>query len=333
MLPVRTGGIFYIEDKFDWYKIALMSSKKHFLERLPVVYAGALICCFLWGSAFPFNKLGYIKFQIDSDDIGTLLLFAGIRFFIAGILAILIGSCIQKRFIAPTVKAVPKVALLSLFQTIGQYFFFYIGLANTTGARAAIVEGLNVFVAIIIAALIFRQEKFTLNKAVGSLSGFVGIFIMNSTGEGFIDSRYFTGDLFIFLSTICYAFSSVCLKKFAPSEDTTMLSGYQFLFGGAVLSLTGLLLGGRLAVVTTSGIAILIYLSFVSAAAYTLWGMLLSRNPVSRLSSIGFMNPVFGFILSLFLLNEGSSVGLNAIIALLVICIGIYTVNKTKEAN
>lgn len=310
-----------------------ISDKNKFLTRLPVVYAGALICCFLWGSAFPFNKIGYIKFDIASSDIGTLLLFAGIRFFIAGILAILMGSLLQRKFLRPSVKAIPKVMLLSSFQTIGQYFFFYIGLAKTTGARASIVEGLNVFVAIIIASLIFKQEKFTLNKIVGSLIGFVGIIIMNSTGSGLINSSYFMGDLFIFLSTICYAFSSVVLKKFAPGENTTMLSGYQFLFGGAFLSIAGLILGGKLVTVTSSGIMVLIYLSFVSAAAYTLWGMLLSVNPVSRLTSIGFMNPVFGFILSLFLLDEGSTVGINAIIALAVICLGIYIVNHEPQTK
>lgn len=309
------------------------NDKKQFLTKLPVVYIGALICCFLWGSAFPFNKIGYIKFAISSDDIGTLLLFAGIRFFFAGILAILMGSILAKKFLKPSLKAVPKVALLSLFQTIGQYFFFYIGLAKTTGARASIVEGLNVFVAILIASLIFRQEKLTLNKVLGSIIGFIGIVIMNSTGEGLVNGSYFIGDLFIFFSTICYAFSSVVLKKLAPSENTTMLSGYQFLFGGIVLSVAGLLLGGRLTTIVPSGIAILIYLSFVSAAAYTLWGMLLSVNPVSRLSSIGFMNPVFGFILSLFLLNEGNSVGVNAIIALIVICIGIYIVNRAPKTK
>ncbi|MCQ2517056.1 MAG: DMT family transporter [Saccharofermentans sp.] len=312
-------------------KKVLATNDKQFLNRLPVVYIGALICCFLWGSAFPFNKIGYIKFDIASNDIGTLLLFAGIRFFIAGILAILMGSILQKKFLRPSARAVPKVMLLSSFQTIGQYFFFYIGLAKTTGARASIVEGLNVFVAIIIASLIFKKERFTLNKILGSIIGFVGIIIMNSTGSGLINSSYFMGDFFIFLSTICYAFSSVVLKKFAPSENTTMLSGYQFLFGGAFLSIVGLLLGGKLVTVTSSGIAILVYLSFVSAAAYTLWSMLLSVNPVSRLTSIGFMNPVFGFILSLFLLNEGSTVGINAVIALAVICLGIYIVNHESS--
>ena len=106
-----------------------------------------------------------------------------------------------------------------------------------------------------------------------------------------------------------------------------------FVVGGIVLSVSGLILGGKLTVITAEGIAVLAWLSFVSAAAYTLWGMLLSVNPVSRLSSIGFMNPVFGFILSLFLLKEGSTVGVSAIIALAVICIGIYLVNRESKAK
>ncbi len=53
-------------------------------------------------------------------------------------------------------------------QTIAQYVFFYIGLAHTTGVKASIVEGVNVFVAIIVASLIFRQEKLTVKKIVGN---------------------------------------------------------------------------------------------------------------------------------------------------------------------
>ena len=59
------------------------------MQSLPVVGALALLCCFLWGSAAPSIKTGYRIFQIASDDVATVLLFAGIRFLLAGILACL----------------------------------------------------------------------------------------------------------------------------------------------------------------------------------------------------------------------------------------------------
>jgi drug/metabolite transporter (DMT)-like permease len=41
----------------------------------------------------------------------------------------------------------------------------------------------------------------------------------------------------------------------------------------------------------------LLYLALVSAVAYSLWGILLKYNPISRVAVFGFMTPVFGVIL------------------------------------
>jgi len=40
----------------------------------------AVVCNVLWGSAFPFIKLGYRLFAIDSADTASILCFAGVRF-------------------------------------------------------------------------------------------------------------------------------------------------------------------------------------------------------------------------------------------------------------
>lgn len=45
-------------------------------------------------------------------------------------------------------------------------------------------------------------------------------------------------------------------------------------------------------------------MGFLSAVAYTLWGVLLKYNPVSRVTIFGFMNPMFGVLLSAVFLGE-----------------------------
>ena len=45
----------------------------------------AAICAFLWGSAFPVLKISNIELQIASDDTIAQIVFAGIRFLLAGI--------------------------------------------------------------------------------------------------------------------------------------------------------------------------------------------------------------------------------------------------------
>ena len=46
----------------------------------------ATLCCLLWGSAVPAVKFGYGLLGIASGDTPTLLLFAGMRFSLAGLM-------------------------------------------------------------------------------------------------------------------------------------------------------------------------------------------------------------------------------------------------------
>ena len=305
--------------------------KEKWMRKTVVVWLGALLCCALWGSAFPCIKLGYRYFEIASGDTASQILFAGCRFALAGVLAIAIGSVLGKRLLLPRKSACGKIATLGLFQTIIQYVFFYVGLANTTGVKASVIEGVNVFIAILVASLLFHQEKLTAQKMLGCAVGFAGVVLVNVTGSGMDMSFRFTGEGFIFLSTIAYAFSSVFLKRYSKEEDPVMLSGWQFVFGGLILAVCGLLAGGRLTAVTGAGIAMLFYLAVVSAAAYSLWGILLKYNPVSRVTVFGFMNPVFGVLLSALLLQETESLGVMSVAALILVCVGIYLVNFGKE--
>lgn len=306
--------------------------KKNRMQSTFVVWLGALICCALWGSAFPCIKIGYQMFEIPQDAVATQILFAGLRFTLAGILVILIGSILSGNLLKINRQNALKILKLSLLQTVLQYLFFYIGLANTTGVKASIIEGVNVFIAIFVASLIFRQEMLTMGKLAGCLIGFAGVVLVNLNGNGLDMSFHLNGEGFIFLSTVAYAFSSVYLKRYSKTENPVLLSGWQFISGGLVMTIMGLLMGGKITKVTAAGIAMLFYLACISAVAYSLWGILLKYNPVSRVAVFGFMNPVFGVILSAFLLGEREQAsGIKSIIALILVSIGIYITAKVKE--
>lgn len=90
-------------------------------------------------------------------------------------------------------------------------------------------------------------------------------------------------------------------------------------------------MGGHITKVTLSGIGLLVYLALVSAVAYSLWGILLKYNPVSRVTVFGFMNPVFGVLLSALLLGETDQAsGILGLLSLLLVSVGIYVVNSGK---
>lgn len=291
-----------------------------------------MVCCILWGSAFPCVKIGYKMLNIQADDSASQILFAGMRFTLAGIIAIIIGSVINKKPLIPSKSSWKRIMVLSSFQTIFQYFFYYIGLANTTGVKASVIVGTNVFTAILISAFVFRLEKMTAAKAIGCIIGFSGIIVMNLADFNGSLSLNLKGDGMIFLSTLAYTMSSVTLKKYSQQDNTVMLSGYQFLFGGIIMSIGGLAFGGKVTGFTTGSVAILVYLALVSAVAYSIWSILVKYNPISKVAVFGFMNPVFGVMLSAFLLNEGKDAfGLMGIISLVLVCTGIFTVNRRQK--
>jgi len=141
------------------------------------------------------------------------------------------------------------------------------------------------------------------------------------------------GDGAILLSTVAYAFSSVFMKRFSVQDNPVMLSGYQFILGGIVMAVCGFFMGGHLSGFTLPAFAMLFYLAVISAVAYSLWGLLLKYNPISKVAVFGFMNPVIGVLLSAVLLGEKDSLGFSSIAALVLVCIGIYIVNKAPKES
>jgi len=305
-------------------------------KREAVTFAGALLCCFLWGSAFPGIKIGYELWGISGGDTWRIMRFAGVRFFLAGLLVMLFASAARRKLLLPRRSELPKIMLLSAFQTIGQYVFFYLGLARTGGVNSAVIDSLTTFFAILIAALFMRTEKLTVRKMLGCGLGFSGVVIVNITAQGFSFSPL--GDGLIALSALCYGVSSNLIKQYSQQHDTVIFSGCQFVFGGLVMTLIGqcgLMVSGESSAVSANdlpkGAAMLIYLALVSSVAYTLWGLLLKRNDVSKISVFGFMTPVTGVILSALMLGEADTLGVKHIISLQLIAAGICIVNLRSK--
>lgn len=304
------------------------TQNKIFTNTIFVVVA-ALLCCALWGSATPFIKIGY-QLILPDKNVASTILFAGIRFTFAGLITILIYSIARKKFLYPKKENLKRVATVSCFQTIIQYIFFYVGLANTTGVKGTIASGSNAFFAMLIASLIFKQEKLTFKKVFACIIGFAGIVLVNLNGLDF--NMNFMGDGFVLFSAIAYAFSSVLIKRYSKYEDPVVISGYQFVMGGIVMVLIGLGFGGVVAFESIKAVAVLAYLALLSAVAYALWGILLKYNPVSRITIFSFMIPVFGVVLSNLLLDEQSNVSVvNLLITLVLICVGIIILNYKKD--
>ena len=302
----------------------------------PVTLLTAVFCCVLWGSASPAIKIAYEQFRITPDDTASRIMLAGARFMIAGVMTIGFGSILARKFLVPKRESWKNVLILSLVQTVGQYFFFFMALANTSGVRGSIINASGNFIAILFAVYIFRFEKMTLRKLIGCRVGFAGILLILGGGQALMEGGRVTlaGEGAMLAADFFYAASGCLIKIFSRDENPVTLSGYQFMIGGAILFAIGSLMGGQLVFYSTGCVLNLIYMGFISAGAYTLWGVLLKYNPVSRVSILGFVNPVMGVLLSALFLGEGrEAFSLTGLLALLLVSAGIVIVNRPEKKS
>lgn len=308
-----------------------MEQKKAFITKPLGIGLLACLCCLLWGSATPAIKIGYEWFGIGAGDVASRILFVGVRFILAGILTVIFGSIIAGKILLPKKTSYGMICKLGLVQTVFQYIFFYMGLAYTTGVKSAIINGSQTFIAILMACLIFKYEKLTLQKFLGCLIGFAGVVVINFDPSGFAGGFTFRGEGAILIAAIAYALSSALVKQYSQKESPVILSGYQFIFGGIIMTVCGLLMGGHLTGWCFRSVVLLLYMALISSVAYSVWGILLKANPVGKVAVYSFTNPIFSVLLSFMFLGESSSFGIELLLALVLVSGGIFLVNRVKE--
>lgn len=255
-------------------------------------------------------------------------MFAGIRFALAGILVLIFASIREKKIVWPDRRVIKYAVPVCFAQTFVQYFFFYIGVAHTSGVKGGIITGLGNFIAICMACFLVHNEKMTTRKLAGCVLGFAGVVIINMAGSSVDMGFKLTGEGFILIAQLSYGASTVLINIFSKKVSPVILSGCQFFIGGILLFAVGILMGGHLTYISVIGVILILYLAMVSAVAYTLWSVLLAHNEVSKVAIFGFVNPLCSVILSALVLGEvEQAFNIHSLIALVLVCIGIYIVN------
>lgn len=287
----------------------------------------ALTAAIAWGWAYPLIKMGMRNFGIQPDMTGSKMLFAGIRFFISGLIILAIAKPSHRKFGIRKPADAWFILLYSLLNTTLHYAFFYFGLSHNAGARSAILNSMSVFTVVILACIFFKSDKMTYRKALGCTIGFLGILALNLGGK---DSGRFTflGDGMIILNALCGASASLLTKGLNKRMDVFVGTGYSLSIGGALLVIPGLLAGGYLPVINLMGIIDLLLLIAISTIGFSLYNKLLSCNPVGKVAIFNSLIPVVGAITSCLCLGE--SFYWKYVLAGALATMGIYIINKGK---
>jgi len=263
----------------------------------------AVVACLLWSTAYPGIKIGL--------EYTTPLHFAGVRFIISGLLILPFTVSLPKYF-----KMVKEnwrwFFLITLFQSVINYTFFYLGMDLVPGAIGAIIVGSQPLFIAIIASLMSHEERLSRQKMIVIAIGISGVVLVSAGRQGLKLGTLaeLVGVLFIIVANIASGISNIYVSKAGKTLNPLVLSSFSLFVGGVVLYLAGWATEGTLMVPMTAGFGrywiALGWLGFMSAAAFSTWYVLLQRPgvKVTDLNFWKFLIPVFGAILSWVLIAD-----------------------------
>ncbi len=263
----------------------------------------ALTAAVGWGWAYPLIKLGMVAFGIGAHMTGSKMLFAGLRFFLAGVIVLAVAGWSHRRFGLRKGSDAWFVLVYALLNTTLHYAFFYFGLSHNAGARSAILNSLSVFTVVILACVFFRSDRMTWRKATGCAVGFLGILTLN-LGDKTTGGFTLLGDGMIILNALCGATASLLTRGLGQRVDVVVGTGYSLALGGVLLMVPAVMAGCRLPVVTPRGVVILLLLVAISSVGFSLYNKLLSCNPVGKVAIFNSLIPVVGAVTSCLCLGE-----------------------------
>ena len=274
-----------------------------------------LLASFLWGTSFIAGKFAY-----ETLDPALVVLF---RLIIAG--GILFP--ITLRFIKENSKSDvdwKKIALLGFLTYPATFLLQFIGLQYTSASSAATMIGIEPLMVILVGQLFFK-EKASLTIWLLGIIAFIGVFLL----VGLSDSEEISliGCLLVLASTIVVALwlrlSKSVLGNLNPKVYTALSLQLGILIG---LPFMLLLVKDWNINFSYSSIIALLYLGIgCSLFANWAWNKGLSETETNKSGIFLALEPVFGVLFSIILLNDSLSftswVGVALVILSATVCL------------
>jgi len=271
--------------------------KKHFTQTTFL----AIIACLLWSSAFVGVKIG-LRYH-------SPLQFAGIRFLLAGLMLLpIIPDFKQAR------KQISEnfgfVILIAFLQVVLQYSLFYLGVNQVPASISAMIVGSSPLFVAMVAHFTIANDRIDRIKLLSILLGITGVAIVTLGRKSLPAGSEIAiaGVVLLLLNNLASGITNVIVATKKHSISPIVLTSSSLVFGGLSLAIISLPIEGLpQKTFPLSYFVSLIWLSFLSAAAFSIWNTLLRRPTVkvSELNAWKFLIPVSGAMLSWIILpNE-----------------------------
>ena len=227
------------------------------------------------------------------------------------------------------------VAWIAILQTVINYALFYHGLSLVPGALGAVIVGCQPLVTAVVASLMNDNDKLTRKKIITIIFGISGVVLI-STGRQILKLGTLSellGVFMLLLANTSVATSNVVVSLKSRGINPLVLSSSSLFLGGVILYVLSLPIEGiPHGPKPAEYWYILSWLSFMAAAAFSLWFILLQRPgvKVSELNLWKFIIPGVGAILSWLLVPNERPEWLT-ITGIVIIIIALVMYYKTSK--
>ena len=192
-------------------------------------------------------KIGYKVFEIDNTAVSSILLFAGVRFLISGIILVSMCSAKSKKLELPTGNKFIAVLIESMLTVVVHYAFTYLGLSLADSSKSSLLKQIAFLIVPCIAFMFRKDDKFSVRKMVAALLGFSSVIIINLKGMNLV---FGIGEILIILASFSSMFGQMASKNIYDKYDPTYIIAYAQLLGGIILVISGLAFGGSIGTIS-----------------------------------------------------------------------------------
>ncbi|MBN2214619.1 MAG: DMT family transporter [Bacteroidales bacterium] len=291
-------------------------------------YLLAIVACLLWSTAFAGIKLGI--------HYTTPLNFAGTRFLLSGLMVLPFAGRFSEN-IKSIRKNIAYVLQVGLFQTFLLYSLFYIGINIAPASLTAIVVGGGPLFVALMAHFTIHNDKLSVKKALSIFTGILGIIIIaaDKYDIGWEKGKEFWGLIILVMANIAGSYGNILVSKGNKRIKPLALNSAQQISGGIGILLLSFIAEDHVYGIKPQVYYIsLLYLSFLSAAAFSIWFVLLKRPgiKVSEINIWKFLIPVFGAMLSWVILPDEKP-ELIPVIGMLLIAFSLILLNYNNRGK
>ena len=256
-----------------------------------------LVVCVFWGST-------YLAIKVGVTELPPFL-FAGLRFFIAGVLLLgiarVVGDPLPKRGDWRTL-AIVGVLLLAGGNAFVVWSEQYIG----SGIASIFVVTVAMWTALFDAIIPGGQSILSWRVVAGLALGFLGTLLLVGASPAEILAADKRGPIALTIASASWSLGTVYAKRHPTKASPYMGAAFQMIVGGGTVALIGTLLGEWPAWhLTTRGAGAIAYLViFGSILGYSAYSYALRHAPATIVGTYAYVNPVIAVLLGWALLHE-----------------------------